>query len=117
MFDCFNVLLPAMFSDSAIVKANFTTLEVLEGSTGKEIAGMILKSFEDENIPLNNLVSDQIDGCAAMLGKYKGCHTVLKETLSHLPDFGGCEAHDACNILKHGMKKMMPEMITLYSCI
>lgn len=132
MFDCFNVLLPEMFSDSAIakemalgrtkagyllteglgphyrqqvidcmkkhpfsvnfdestvnksqqlnvnvsirntedriVKAHFTTLEVLEGSTGKEIAGMIIKSLEDENIPHTNLVSDQTDGCAAMLG-------------------------------------------------
>ena len=52
-----------------------------------------------------------------MLGKYKGCHTVLKETFPHLPDLGGCEAHDAFNILKHGVKKMMPEIVKLYSCI
>ena len=52
-----------------------------------------------------------------MSGKYKGCHTVLKETFPHLPDLGGCEAHDACNIIKHGVKKMMPEIIKLYSCI
>ena len=41
----------------------------------------------------------------------------MKETIPQLPDLGGCEAHDACNILNNGLKKMMPEMMILYSCI
>ena len=66
-----NVNVSIRNTEGRIVKANFTTLKVLEGSTGKEIAGMIIKSLEDENIPLANLVSDQTDGCAAMLGMLK----------------------------------------------
>ena len=104
-------------SDDKIVKANFVTVKVVEGSTGSEIANMVLKSLDDEGITRRNFSSDQTDGCAAMLGRFKGCHTVLKQALPNLPDFGGCKAHDACNILKYGLKKMMPEMTTLYSCI
>ena len=36
---------------------------------------------------------------------------VLKQELPHLPDFGGCEAHNASNVLNHGMKKMMPDFM------
>ena len=78
---------------------------------------LVIKSLEEEKIPHKNLMSDQTDGCAAMLGKYKGCHKILKETFPQLPDLGGCSAHDACNILKNGIKKMKPEMVELYSCI
>ena len=103
--------------EDKIVKSNFVTVKVVEGSTGSDMAHMVLKSLDDESVPRFNFISEQTDGCAAMLGKFKGCHSVLKQSLPHLPDFGGCEAHDACNILKHGLKKMMPEMTTLYSCI
>ena len=81
------------------------TVKDVEGSTGSEIANMVLKSLDDEGITRRNFISDQTDGCAAMLGRFKGCHTVLKQALPHLPDFGGCEAHGACNILKHRLKR------------
>ena len=101
--------------DNCISKANFTTVEITEGTTGEDIANLVLKSLEENIIPMRNLLSVQTDGCAAMLGKFRGAQALLREKLPHLPNFGGCEAHDACNILKQGVKKMMPELLELYS--
>ena len=103
--------------ENNISKANFTTIEVLQDTKGESIANMVLETLDEHMIPLQNLVSVQTDGCAAMLGRYKGTQTILRQKVPHLPDFGGCEGHDACNILKNGVKKMMPDLIELFSLV
>ena len=50
-----------------IEKHNFTTLELTDGTTGIELANMVIAALESEDITLLNMISDQTDGCAAML--------------------------------------------------
>ena len=81
---------------------------------------MVLKAFDEEDIPKNNLVSDQTDGCAraVMLGRLQGCHKYLKKEVKNLPDLGGCSAHDAANIAKNGVKKISAlDLNKLFRCM
>ena len=104
--------------ENRIQKIHYETIKVDEGTSGEELWGKISWSLSKDNVPyIQNMVSGQTDGCAAMLGKFKGCHTLSKKEVTTLPDFGGCEAHDACNIIKHGVQKMDPKLTTLYKCI
>ena len=45
------------------------------------------------------------------------CHTCLKKEVPTLPDFGGCEVHDGCNIIKNGAKHLNPKITELYKCL
>ena len=82
-----NINMSLRNSEDKIEKANFVTVKVEDGSTGSDLAHMVLKILDDENVHRKNFHSEQTDGCAAMLGNFKGCRTVLKQYLPHLPDF------------------------------
>ena len=101
----------------SILKVNYTTLEVIKSSSGKDLAEAILNEFQKEDIPYRNLVSVQTDGCNAMIGRFGGLIMELRKMCRWLPNFGGCESHDASNILKHGVKAMNKNLINLYSCL
>ena len=103
--------------EDLIWKANYTTVVCKEGSTGEAIGNYIIKALNEDEIPLSNWVSDMSDGCATMLGKEKGCHTILKVHVPTLPDTGGCFAHIGCNIIKQGVKTLNPNLTTIFKCI
>lgn len=103
--------------EDLIYKANYTTIQCKDGATGDAIAKYVLDSLKKDGIPLKNWVSGQSDGCATMLGKTKGCHTLLKQHIPTLPDVGGCFAHDGCNIMKLGVKELNPFLTTVFKCI
>ena len=103
--------------EDLIWKANFTSVECTEGTTGEALAAKVIEAFAENDIPLNHWVSDMSDGCTAMQGKMNGCHIKLKQYQPHLPDIGGCFAHDGCNIIKGGVKVFNPRLTTVYSSI
>ena len=43
-----------------------------ETTTGEDIINVVMQYFNNNNIPLNNLINIASDGAAAMTGKVKG---------------------------------------------
>ena len=103
--------------DNLIQKANFSVIEIPNGTTGCEITSLVLSSLANEEINKNNLMSVQTDGCATMIGRNKGFLASLRKEIPTIPDFGGCQVHDGCNILKHGAKHLNPNITELYKCL
>jgi hypothetical protein len=100
-----------------IQKANLTTIEMEESITGEYTCRKVYDHLELKAVPKNNQVSDQTDGCAVMLGKYKGCHEFAKKEVPTLPDLGGCGCHDPSNAIKNGLAAMRLKLTTLYKSI
>lgn len=100
-----------------IQKAHLTTLEMEESVTGKYTCKKVYDLLEEKQVPKKHQVSDQTDGCGAMLGKYEGCHEYAKKEVPTLPDLGGCGCHDPSNAIKNGLAAMMSKMTTLYKSI
>jgi hypothetical protein len=115
--DMLNINVSFRNKHDLIQKANLTTVEVTEDSTGENICKTVFKVLEEFEVPKENLVSDQTDGCSTMLGKFRGCHEFAKKQVPQLPDLGGCECHDACNCIKAGLMAMRGEMVSLWKGI
>jgi hypothetical protein len=106
--------------NNTIQKKHLTAIEVKDGSKGEQVRDKVTNKFEDLDIPLSNIVTDQTDGCPAMLGRLRGCHEFMKELIPTLPDLGGCTAHDAANIPKNGVKYIKTvsvDLVLLYKSI
>ncbi|GBP33760.1 Target of rapamycin complex subunit lst8 [Eumeta japonica] len=50
-----------------------------EGATGKNLFNALIKSFQDANIPLTNLIGFAADGCSVMMGENNSVSSRLKE--------------------------------------
>ncbi|CAK1583027.1 unnamed protein product [Parnassius mnemosyne] len=50
-----------------------------EGATGKNLFNALIKSFEQENVPLTNLIGFAADGCSVMMGENNSVSSRLKE--------------------------------------
>ena len=101
--------------NNLIYKSNLTTLEVTNG-TGESISNMVTGFLLENKVKLELMISDQSDGCSTMLGRFKGCHEFNKRKIPTLPDLGGCLAHDACTIVKKGVKRMFEIILELFRC-
>ena len=96
-----------------IQKKHFASIEVHDGSKGWQVAEKVLNKFNECGVPLTQIISEQKDGCPAMIGRIAGAHRFLKEAIPHLPDLGGCSAHDAANVVKNGVKMISAVSLTL----
>ena len=105
-------------SDDRIRRSHLITINMEVGLTGENISRAIFQAMDELDIPYKEkLVSERTDGCATMLGIYKGCHVNNQKIVPQLPDLGGCSCHDACNCLKSGMKALNPKLPSLWKAL
>lgn len=105
----------AFLTSSLLVERRcFTILAITEGSTGKEMAQLVLAKLEENYIPTINMMSIKTDGCSAMIGKVKGAQKFLRDEVPTVPDWGGCVDHDLPNILKAALKVLCTVLTTIY---
>lgn len=90
----------SFIKDCRAVKTNFRVIEMLGSTAATDIVEAVFASLDRAYIPRSNIVSISTDGCSTMLGKIGGVHTIMRESLPHLPDWGGCMAHNPSNMLK-----------------
>ena len=90
--------------ESEIVKDNFTTIDIKEGTTAEEVVDLIFGKLEEKRIPLENIVCVSLegvgeikqeknqqfnvcindfhqvttDGCSTMLGEQNGVHALMR---------------------------------------
>ena len=83
-----------------VVKTNFQVVEMTGSTTAGDIVAAVFEALDKFFIPRNNIVSIATDGCSTMLGSDNGVHAIMRESLPHLPDWGGCMAHSPSNMLK-----------------
>ena len=86
--------------DDRVVKTNFRIIEMTGTTTAADIVAAVYGALDSALIPRSNIVSISTDGCSTMLGSMNGVHTIMRESLPHLPDWGGCMAHSPSNMLK-----------------
>lgn len=86
--------------EDRVVKTNFKVVEMTGSTTAEDIVAAVFGALDNVSIPRNNIVSISTDGCSTMLGSMNGVHALMRETLPHLPDWGGCMAHSPSNMLK-----------------
>ena len=83
-----------------VVKTNFKVIEMTGTTTADDIVTSVFGALDKVFIPRTNIVSISTDGCSTMLGAINGVHAIMRESLTHLPDWGGCMAHSPSNMLK-----------------
>jgi hypothetical protein len=103
------------FEVGQVVKENMTTVSMNKGTSAREIMDTVLGVFDQNLIPLSNIIKFTTDGCSTMLGEEGGLHTLLRERMPNLPQWGGCTCHDCANLLKHAVSKLNSELTSLYS--
>ena len=87
-------------SHGRVVKTNFRVIKMTTNTKAPDIVTAVYAALDDSFIPRTNIVSICNDGCSTMLGEFGGVHTIKRESLPHLPDWGGCMAHSPSNMLK-----------------
>ena len=107
----------SFWEGSGVTKRNFTTQSLEGGSTAEEITDSVLSELDGNLIPKENLISTATDGCPTMIGRLNGVHAKIRDEVTHLPDFGGCPAHDASNSRKEGLKKLNVNIVKLYHAV
>ena len=109
----------SVFDESmkTVVKRNFTTISMEEGTTAEEIVEAVFGSLVTEGINLDKLVFIATDGCSTMLGQQNGVHVRMRALVPSLPDVGGCPAHDCSNLLKHATKELSCPIVKIYQAI
>jgi hypothetical protein len=60
-----------MSDEGRMIKVNIDMIEVTEGTSGEEIAEKVLRFLFANNIPTENIISDQTDGTGSMIGNIK----------------------------------------------
>ena len=53
-------------------------------------------------------------GIKVILGEENGVQAILNRKMTHLPEFGGCLAHDCSNVLKSAVDKLHPDLLKIY---
>ena len=89
-------------------------IDVDQGTTGEEIANLVLKELEGSEIPLHHMMSVKTDGCSAMIGIIRGAQKYLLDKVPTLLNRGGCVDHDLANVLKAAVKALCPELTSIY---
>lgn len=77
----------------------------------------IVKIFEENNLPWDNLMSLLLDSCNVMRGKKAGVEAKLKEKCSHLLDIDGDSCHHAHNAAKQFCKPFNGYLESLFQDI
>ena len=101
--------------ESGIFREELLGLVPMLGSTtGEDVCTEIVKCFNDNQIPLENIVSLVTDGAPAMVGKHKGVAALLKKQCPKLISFH-CIIHNSvlCSKLKAEFSESMDTLIRL----
>ena len=62
-----------------VEKRMYTCMEMVEGTSGLEVADTVCTSLERDGVDLQMLVVPASDGCSTILGKVKGAITILRQ--------------------------------------
>ena len=90
------------------------TISLEGGTTADELTDEVIGLLDKSFIRLENVVSISTDGCKVMLGEENRVHAILNTKMTHLPEFGGCPAHDCSNVLKSAVDKLHPDLLKIY---
>ena len=105
------------WNEGKVNKRNLTTIAMEAGTSAEEIVDAVLLELDKNFIRKENLISVSTDGCSTMLGKDNGVQARLRQEIPHIPDFGGCPAHDCSNVLKSTLLKLHPDMLKIYHAL
>ena len=76
----------SFLKNDRVVKTNFRIIEMTGTTTAADIVAAVYGALDSAFIPMINIVSISTDGCSTMLGSMNGVHTIMRESLPHLPD-------------------------------
>ena len=99
--------------DNKVKKAHYTTISMEEGTKAEDIKEAVVHALESSGLSLDKLVNITTDGCSTMLGIINGVHTLFRELVPTLPDWGGCLSHDSSHLLQYGISKLDPTFVTV----
>ena len=97
-----------------VERRSLAVIELEEGSTGQEMADLVVAELQTNNIPIQQMMSVKTDGCSAMLGALRGAQKLLRDKVATLPTFGGCIDHDLANLLKSAVKILNKDLVSIY---
>ena len=100
-------------------KENLTTISLEKGTKAEAIKDALLNELRSENVPTENCLFIQTDGCSTMIGSLNGFHVKIREEIPTLPnlDLGGCGSHDCSNVLKNAVKKLKNPILKVYHAL
>ena len=100
-----------------VEKRCLTTVALQGGTTGKELALLVMEQLNSRNIDPLKMMSVSTDGCAAMIGVLNGAQKVLRDIIPTLPIWGGCADHDLANVIKSSVGKLCPNLTSIFSAL
>ena len=101
-------------SELLVERRCLAVIEVKEGTSGQEMANLVLEELQTNNIPIQQMMSVKTDGCSAMLGALQGAQKYLRDKVATLPTFGGCIDHNLANLLKSAVKSLNKDLVSIY---
>ena len=83
-------------NDGEVLVQHYKSQE-LDKLNAENLRNFVINSLQEDDIPLNNVVSNLSDSTNYMRGKKAGFETLLREQISHLLDIDGDICHHAHN--------------------
>ena len=94
----------------------FETVKLEEGTSAEEVGEAVINRLEKE-VPIKMMMQAQTDGAPVMIGLISGALEYIRKKVPTLPSWGGCPDHDLSNLLKHGVKALMPNLTKIYAAL